>query len=293
MKQGTSSVQFDRPVFIVAAPRSGSTLLFETLAVNRDLWTVGGESHRQFESIPELRPAPPNPSNRLTAGAATPRVIEGLHRNFLADLVDSNGHRFASIAADVRPDAIRLLEKTPKNSLRIPFIAKAFPGARFIFLFRDARQNISSLLDSWRSRRYVTYPRLQGWPATMPWSHLLIPGWQKLASLTLPEIVGRQWLVTNGIILEDLRELPKERWMAIEYDSLLANTSDEVKRMCDFAELVFGKRMQEVASAPLRLSKYTLTAPHPDKWKKNAAEMEPVLPATEQMMGTLRKLPPG
>src|SRR6185503_6866881 len=32
---------YDRPIFVVAPPRSGSTMLFETLAENRELWTVG------------------------------------------------------------------------------------------------------------------------------------------------------------------------------------------------------------------------------------------------------------
>src|SRR5207248_425512 len=47
---------FDRPVIIVAAPRSGSTLLFETLAGSPDFFTVGGESHEVIEGIPALRP---------------------------------------------------------------------------------------------------------------------------------------------------------------------------------------------------------------------------------------------
>jgi hypothetical protein len=36
------SLSFDRPVFVVCPPRSGSTLLFETLAQAPDLYTVGG-----------------------------------------------------------------------------------------------------------------------------------------------------------------------------------------------------------------------------------------------------------
>ena len=36
-------------IFIVAAPRSGSTLLFETLLRSPTLWTIGGESHAIFQ----------------------------------------------------------------------------------------------------------------------------------------------------------------------------------------------------------------------------------------------------
>lgn len=282
--------RFDRPIFIVAAPRSGSTLLFETLAVNAELWTVGDESHKHFESIPALRPGEKNPSNRLTASQATRDTTETLLNSFVADLVNSAGRSFSDLPQVARPTEVRFLEKTPKNALRIPFIVEVFPDARFIFLFRDARQNISSLLDSWRSRRYVTYPGLPGWPAQQPWSHLLIPGWEQLTRSSLAEIVAQQWLVTNQTILDDLEAIPKERWCAVEYDSLLANPPAEIKRLCHESQIIFGPRMQEITAKPLAYSKYTLTPPHRDKWKKNAAEIEPVLPATEAMMSRLRSL---
>ena len=189
-----------------------------------------------------------------------------------------------------RPAELRFLEKTPKNALRIPFLVRAFPDARFIFLFRDPRQNISSLMDSWRSGLYVTYPQLPGWPGERPWSHLLIPGWEELRGRPLAEIAARQWQVTNQTILEDLQELPRERWCAIDYDALLANTRAELQRLCVFAQIIFGPRMHEVASRPLKLSRYTLTPPDPDKWKRNAADLEPVLPATEPLMAQLRDL---
>ena len=290
---GGSSAQrprFDRPVIIVAAPRSGSTLLFETLALNRELWSVGDESHKHFESIASLRPGGENLSNRLMAEMATRDVIETLKNSFAADLVNADGRSLSQLPAVSRPSEVRFLEKTPKNSLRIPFIVTAFPDARFIFLFRDAKQNISSLLDSWRSGRYITYPQLPGWPANTPWSHLLTPGWQNLVNSSLAEIVTQQWLITNQTILDDLCELPDERWCAIEYDSLLTNTRNELQRLCHFSEIIFGPRMHEVATKPLKPSKYTLTAPQPDKWKKNAAELEPVIRSTERMMATLRGL---
>ena len=280
--------RFDRPIFIVAAPRSGSTLLFETMAVNAELWTVGDESHKHFESIPALRPSAENPSNRLTAKQATRDSTETLLNSFVADLVNSAGRSFSDLPHVARPTEVRFLEKTPKNSLRIPFILEIFPDARFIFLFRDAKQNISSLLDSWRSKRYVTYPGLPGWPAQQPWSHLLIPGWEQLAQRPLAEIVTQQWLVTNQTILDDLEAVPKERWCVVEYDSLLANAPAEIKRLCHTSQIIFGPRMHDITSKPLAHSKYTLTPPHPDKWRKNAAEIEPVLPATEAMMSRLR-----
>jgi hypothetical protein len=43
--------RFDRPIFIVNPPRSGSSLLFETLAQAKDVYTIGGESHGLIEGV--------------------------------------------------------------------------------------------------------------------------------------------------------------------------------------------------------------------------------------------------
>lgn len=119
--------RFDRPIFIVAAPRSGSTLLFETLARAANLYTVGGESHGVFENIPALTPAAPAlDSNALAATDATPEVAKTLRRAFWQQLRDRSG------AAPADDQAVRFVEKTPKNALRIPFLAAAFSGARLI-----------------------------------------------------------------------------------------------------------------------------------------------------------------
>ncbi|NND00769.1 MAG: hypothetical protein HKN85_11365 [Gammaproteobacteria bacterium] len=287
---GNIRPQFDRPVFIVAAPRSGSTLLFESLAVNRAFWSLGDESHRQFEGIVALRPSGANPSNRLTAEMATEEVRKALISSLASDLVDAAGKPFMATDVSARPRAIRFLEKTPKNALRIPFILKVFPDARFIFLYRDARQNLSSLLETWRSRKWVTYPKLPDWPTDKPWSHLLIPGWQALRHSSLAEIVARQWLVTNQTILDDLQQLPAARWCTIDYDSLLADTDQELRRLCHFSEVIYGPRLAQLASQPLKYSKYTLSAPRKDKWQINEAELTPVLASTEALMTELRSL---
>lgn len=282
--------KFDRPVFIVAAPRSGSTLLFETLAVNRELWSIGDESHKHFERIASLRPSGKNPSNRLSADLANADVKDTLLDSFVEDLRNCDGKLFKDMTALSKPSEIRFLEKTPKNALRIPFLLEVFPDARFIFLFRDPKQNMSSLLESWKSQKFVTYPTLPGWSAPQKWSHLLTPGWQELAGAPLAEVVAHQWLTTNQTIMNDLKDLPKERWCAIDYDSLLANTPQELQRLCHFSQVIFGPRLHKMASEPLRPSKYTHTAPNPGKWKMNEQELASVIPKTEELMAQLKLL---
>src|ERR1051325_11259376 len=95
-----------------------------------------------------------------------------------------------------------MLEKTPKNSLRIPFLKTMFPDALFIYLYRDPRATMSSMLDAWRSNKFATYPALPGWTGH-PWSLLLVPGWRSLIDKPLAEIVAHQWTTATR---HDLRQ---------------------------------------------------------------------------------------
>lgn len=270
---------FDRPVFIVAAPRSGSTLLFETLAKSPDFWTIGGESHEIFEGKANLGPARHGwASNRLTAADADPDAARSLRAAFRAQLRDRDGKPLPPDAASVR-----MLEKTPKNALRIPFLNAVFPDARFVYLVRDPRENVSSIIDAWKSGKFATYPALPGWDGPA-WSLLLIPGWKELVGQSLAEIAAAQWKSAHEQIMEDLGRLPRERWTAVSYTDFLANPQASCETLCKFA----GVRWDQALSGALPLSRHTLTPPDPDKWKKNEAELAPVLPRLEPVAEKVR-----
>ncbi|HET6566067.1 MAG TPA: sulfotransferase [Xanthomonadales bacterium] len=278
---------FDRPVIILAAPRSGSTLLFETLAECANVWTIGGESHQVIESIPALNPASGRiDSNRLTAAHANPPVDELMRRRFARLLRDRDGREFFRLR---HLSQLRFLEKTPKNALRLPFLNRIFPDALYIFLFRDVRANLSSMMEAWRSTRWKTYPRLSGWQGP-PWSLLLPPGWQKLNGKTIAEICAYQWQSANQTVLDDLRELPDHRWISVSYESLLNDQAACVKRLCEFAGFEMDERLRSRLAEPLPLSRFTQTQPAADKWRKNEIEINPVLPGLEALESELSAL---
>src|SRR5262249_28581232 len=88
----SSEPGFDRPVFIVSAPRSGSTWLYDMLACNEAFWTLGGEGHSHIEQIAALDPRRRGyDSNRLTAADATAETGAQLRANFLKDVRDAHG----------------------------------------------------------------------------------------------------------------------------------------------------------------------------------------------------------
>ena len=263
----TAADAFERPVFVVSPPRSGSSLLFETLAQAPGVYTIGGESHAIFEGMPQLNIAAHDyASNRLDAAAATPGVIAALRDRFARRLVDRAGK-----APPAPP--VRLLEKTPKNALRVPFLLAAFPQASFVYLYRDVRETLASMIDAWLSGRFVTYPELPGWSGPA-WSLLLVPGWRELAGKPVHEIVAAQWAATTQMLLDDLDALPAERVVVARYDAMLTDPNAEIRRLCD----AVGFDWDRALDATLPPSKHTLTAPAPDKWRRHEATIQTVLP---------------
>jgi hypothetical protein len=258
---------------VLAAPRSGSTLLFETLAEAPAVWTVGGESHRYIEGLRRLHSVAGGiGSNRLDASHADERIVEVLRRRFARQLRDRDGLRFFD---NPHIERLRFLEKTPKNALRQPFLEKVFPGSLYVFLVRDPQPNISSMMEAWKGGRFVTYPRLPGWQG-LRWSLLLPPGWQQLKGRPLAEVCAYQWATANRIILDDLGRLPPDRWMACSYEALTGDPQGTIERICRFAAYATDDRLRRRVATELPLSRSTQTRPDPDKWRRNEGEILPV-----------------
>jgi hypothetical protein len=256
-------------VFIVSTPRSGSTLLFETLAAAPGLHAPGGESHWLIEDIAAFSPAEHGwSSNRLTAADAAPEPVERLARAFYEDLRDRDG----------RPATgrVRMLEKTPKNALRLPFFDSIWPDASFVYLYRDVRQTLASMIEAWRSGAFRTYPELPGWTG-LPWSLLLVPGWERFIGRPLPEVVAHQWAATTGLLLDDLEALPPERVQAVAYADFLAAPQAVVARLA----AALGLGWDRVLGPRLPLSVTTVSAPRADKWRAIESVIEGVWPRVE------------
>lgn len=263
-----SAAMFDRPIFLLSSPRSGSTLLFETMRQAPNVYSIGGESHALIETVPGLHPSAQGwHSNRLDTAAATATIAAELKRRFRANLRDREGR------APPAFQPVRMIEKTPKNSLRVPFLQAIFPKAIFVFLYRDWRQTLSSMIEAWKSGRFVTYPHLPDWPPPA-WSLLLTPGWQGLRGLPIAEIAARQWSTTLEILLDDLETLPPERIIAIDYEQLIAAPDSMMHALCGATGLKWDRMLE----SQLPLSPTTVSAPAHDKWQRHEREILAVEP---------------
>ena len=261
------------PVIIVSAPRSGSTLLFGELASARGLWTIG-----VFRAFPHLRAENPQlDSGCLLASHADADTVDAFRRCMVFLLRNHKGEPWIGMRPEERPTNVTLLEKTPRNALNVPFLLQVFPGARFIYLYRDARATIASLVEAWqvglKTGRFVTFRDLPGWDRAA-WCFLLPRGWRDLVGKTLFDIAAFQWAVCNDKLLDDLATLEDGRCTAVAYEELVGEPSRTLERLADFS--LGCDRGSFTGNRPLPLSRTTLSPPDPNKWRRWEKEIDAV-----------------
>jgi Sulfotransferase family len=264
---------FERPVIILGAPRSGTTMLFETLSKCANVWTIGGESLDVFDRWNQVE----DRGNRLDYSDADPDAFKRVIGGFLSVVRDRQGRLYLERDYPERPGSIRFLEKTPRNSLRIPFLRSMFPDSRFIFLYREPRSNIGSLIDGWQHARGR-------------WTFLYPPGWRELIGKPTPDIAAAQWRAANHFILMDLMDIPRDHWMFIEYEKLVADSEKQIRKLCQFTSLEMDDVLETLLKGPLPLSQTTLTPPHPEKWRRHEKELDRVMPSLEAITAKVEQL---
>ena len=70
---------------------------------------------------------------------------------------------------------------------------------------------------------------------------------------------------------------------AIDHDRFVADPTGEVRRVCDWAGWQWDRTL-----GALPLSRYTLTPPDPEKWRRYEAVLGPLLPGIEGTIGRAR-----
>lgn len=254
----------------MAPPCSGARVLSEALQRSANAWTArpgeGGEP--VIEGMPALRPSNRGwDSDRLsTPDAVAGEVGERLRLRLSERLVDSAGNPPADDAT-----RLRLLDPTPRNALRVPFLNAVFAQAIFVYVFRDPRESLAGMLEGWQSERFVTYPELPGWEGP-PWSYLLTPEWRTLAGRTLAEICLHQWTMTTRTLLGDLERLAPERWCVVDFGALREDPARELERLCDFT----GLQWEESLAA-------SIGAAAPETWRRRESEVEQVVERTTEL----------
>ena len=250
-----SGITIDRPVFITALPRAGTTLLLETLS---RLKTFATHTYRNmpFLLIPLLWHAfshrfraPDTIVNRahgdgMTIGFDSPEAFEEIvwrafwPDKYLADRImtwtaadeDTYGEFESFITNHVAklialrdgrtPDAVRYLSKNNANLSRIPKITQVFPDAVILVPFRHPRDHVASMLRQHRNFQNVH--------AAEPFTKRYMEDVGHFEfGANLRPIDFEHWLTQEDLTLTHTADFWLKYWCAA-YAHILADTSDNV-----------------------------------------------------------------
>jgi hypothetical protein len=293
-----------RPVILLGALRSGTTMVFQALSAHPDLWSLYSESQaivNPYYGV-ELAPGKSSFVGRDEVDDTTAIAIERDFFNSVGNL--EGGPQWISkmlplivrtrvsgtlrkLGQQKKVAPIRIVEKTPGNCYRIQLLDKVFPDAQFVFVVRDPRGSIASIYHGWREEpRFQAIDLPQGF--TIPdyqgkWCFGVPPEWPELNGRPLVEICAYQWVSYNEHCLRDLPEDPS-RLMTVRYEELSSRPGPILRAIADWADLDHAPLRRFDEKLPVV---NTWTKPSEDKWRRYEAE---ILSVTEQIAPMSQRL---
>lgn len=128
-----------QPIIIIGAPRSGTNILRNTLSVLPDagtwdcdeipyIWRYG---NKKF------------PTDLLTPDMVSPKIQRYIRSQF-EKISKRTNNKY-------------VIEKTCANSLRVGFVDRIFPEAKYIFIIRNGIDVVSSSIIRWRAQFELSY----------------------------------------------------------------------------------------------------------------------------------------
>ena len=260
------------PVFIIGAPRSGSTLLYQTIVEAFDIGYLSNQ-HCRFYGAPSLverwlfprleRTAPDYTSThgRIQGRTAPsecgefwyqffPREPQAVTTMPMAKQRALHAAIYRLIVAAGRP----FLFKNLMNSLRLLPLARALPEALFIVIHRDSLANARSLLVA-RKRTYGDYA---------PWWSARPAIVKELEALPPHQQVAEQIIAIYQGINAARETIGPERFLDLSYEIFCRDVSGSLGRIDQFFAGQDAPLQRRNASTPARFPISTGGALEPD-----------------------------
>jgi len=190
-----------------------------------------------------------------------------------------------------------VLDKTCINVMRIPFLHALFPRAKFVYVHRDGRDNVSSLMDGWRDGRFALAKFLGRFPTSVKidgerfeeWHFFLPPGWREYNDASLEEVCAYQWSTANRMALQARQAIPETQWIPVRYEDIFDCPVDLFKHTFERLGIPFGEGMEKrCLSLERRPTSLVGGPPARGKWRgHNRAAVEHILPTIAPIMDEL------
>lgn len=279
-----------KPVFIVGIPRSGTTLLYNCMAVHKDFaWfsqhdfvDTFSEPYKEFLDLGRrifgLRSWEYNfvgSVARLKSTFEIPDEFGDFWIKWIGkegwlteeDVTDSAIQNLREAVSSLleKKNKKRFLSKSPAHLVRIRLLNKVFPDALFINIIRDGRAVVSSMIKSVGSmKRFEKY-----------FGIALKNGNQM--DFDMLERHARQWVELNEEIQNCKNYLKPNQYYELKYEDLIEKPQHYLKEIFNFCEMekqdifknsliIFDRDKFSSISANLQSRNY--------KWKETFSEEE-------------------
>jgi Sulfotransferase family len=219
-------VSSDRPVFVVGCPRSGTTLLSLMLHAHPNL-AMPPETRflittwRRRARYGDLRTRQQRRAlaARITRDRSRVRDL-GLDPAELSPKIISGPPTIGSAFGIVFREFAQLHgrarwgDKRPGYYQEVDVLLRLFPDAQIVHIIRDGRATVASLKQ-------------------MPW-------WRFDSIATMAA-----WSLAESCLRRDQRRLPADTFYALRYETLVADTEGELRKLCAFLDEDFHDGMLE------------------------------------------------
>lgn len=271
------------PIILLGNVRSGTTMLHDFFDLvpgvkswfePRTIWLYGDPGRRH---------------DRFTAEDATPRVKAYIRKRFL-----QRQRRFGA----------RVMEKTPSNVMRVPYVHAIFPESKLLYVVREPLAHVSSAEFRWRNAinmnhlkdRVIETPKSQlhhyAWRVfydhyrrkVLRKKHVSIYGirypgvYDDLRTMPVGQVIAKQWVEGSRQCDADLAKLDPAVWMKIRYEDFVTDPVNNFTRILEHFNL---EMTPEVAAA---IEEKTDPGRR-EKWKRlDRQEIEGYLPILAEEM---------
>lgn len=272
------------PIIILGNTRSGTTIVQKVMSVHPDI--AGWYEPRTLW----LCAAPGRPHDEFGEEDATVKVKAHVRRQFLKYQKEHG-------------DCV-VMEKTPANILKIPYVHAIFPEATYLFIVRDPFSFISSVELKWQRTLSTTgiRRRLRSTPITqLPFyagrfvrqyfdKRVLRKKYQAiwgpryrgmtddLKNEELMTVIARQWAVPSRKAEEDLARFPVGKVLRLRYEDFVSDPISDMTRICEHCGVTLTDEMKAFARAKVR-------SDFQDKWRRfEPGVLARLLPELEEEM---------
>ncbi len=234
-----------KPVIIIGAGRSGTNILRDLLC-----------------TLPKFGTWPCDEINYIWRHGNRSEITDELSEDMAHPVVrDYIRNRFEFIAKKLSVDNV--VEKTCANSLRVEFVNKVLPEARYLFIFRDGRDVVASALKRWKASLdpvylmkkacYVPLCDLPYYAIHYAMNRLIkvfssnkqlafwgprFKGFENaLKSQSLEQVAALQWQRCIENSERGLQRISEDRICRLKYEKFVRDPAKEFKRILNFLEI--------------------------------------------------------